>query len=243
MAVDWDDFYRRVYRDYYTTHVLPRKGPVTLASLADAAASHARHFGEFLPDDKGAEILDVGCGNGSLAWFLQQRGYDRAEGIDLCEEQLRAARDLGVRNLACEDMFDRLGRSGSRYNLLFMRDVLEHLEMPRVLHLVDLCFAALKPGGKVVIMTPNGESPLVGRVRYGDITHRNAFTQVSMAQLFRLAGFRQFSFKPFEPPMSFPRKVAWMMTKAAFRWFIVAENGRCNPIVTCNLISCAVKEE
>ena len=36
---------------------------------------------------------------------------------------------------------------------------------------------ALKPGGRWILHTANAESPFYGRVRYGDITHEQAFTQ------------------------------------------------------------------
>ena len=45
-----------------------------------------------------------------------------------------------------------------RFNAILALEIVEHLENPR--HLVRQCFAALKPGGMLVVSTPNIASPL-----------------------------------------------------------------------------------
>ena len=61
----------------------------------------------WLPEDKGAAILDVGCGRGEFLRFLQVEGYVNCEGIDLAEEQVEQSKrwNLPVR---CEDALDYL---------------------------------------------------------------------------------------------------------------------------------------
>ena len=131
--------------------------------------------------------------------------------------------------------------------------------MPMVLDILDLCYQALKEGGRLIVMTPNGESPIFGRIRYGDITHCCAFTTTSMAHLFRVCGFNVFRFKPYESrPIQISlfrkfytsqgcrilkRQIAWNLTKRFYRFIISAEAGKCDPILTFNLIACAVKGE
>jgi len=41
-----------------------------------------------LPEDKKAKIIDLGCGNGGFVYWLQQIGYQNAEGIDISAEQI-----------------------------------------------------------------------------------------------------------------------------------------------------------
>jgi 2-polyprenyl-3-methyl-5-hydroxy-6-metoxy-1,4-benzoquinol methylase len=248
-------FKERIYRDYYRLHVLPRKGPLTPKKLASAAKSFDLHFGEFLPEDKTSAILDVGCGSGSLVWWLQSRGFQQAAGIDLSPDQIEAGRSLSIANLHLESLPEHLERVGrDRYRLVFLRDVLEHLEPAEVLDFLDQVRTALAPGGHLVIQTPNGASPFFGRVLYGDFSHERAFTATSLSQILLLTGFEEFKFKPFEPrlpkltwrsirsPRSWRdlrRALAWKLVKRFYRFLIYAEIGEGDVIVTYNLIASA----
>ena len=80
----------RFYTEYVSTHTLPRKGEVTLATLKDRAVVWGKTFGRFLPENKDARIIDLGCGYGSIVWWLQQAGFGDVEGIDGRASQLPA---------------------------------------------------------------------------------------------------------------------------------------------------------
>lgn len=49
--------------------------------------------------DRTARIADLGCGYGSLVWWLQREGYANACGVDLNAELIEQGRRLGVANL------------------------------------------------------------------------------------------------------------------------------------------------
>lgn len=91
-----------------------------------------------------------------------------------------------------------------------------------------------------MIQVPNGESPLAGRIIYGDYTHETAFTQSSIAQVLRAAGFGGVTCLPVRPVVygvrSALRAVAWRVIEAAIIVAIVAETGPVHPIVTQNLL-------
>jgi hypothetical protein len=145
-----------------------------------------------------------------------------------------------VANLQCGDLADYLQVQGAGSDLLIARDLFEHLPKAELLDVLSLCRASLKPGAALVIQVPNGESPLAGRIIYGDFTHETAFTQTSIAQLLRAAGFGSITCHPVRPVVygirSAIRAAAWRIIEAGITLAIVAETGAVRPIVTQNLL-------
>lgn len=244
----------RIYENYYRTHILPRKGPVTLKQLDRAQKVFDLHFGRFLPPNKDAAVLDAGCGAGNLVHWLHARGYANARGVDSSIDQIEAGRALGLNNLEVGDLSDVLSSSPGRFDLVFMRDVLEHIEKPYILDVLETVLAALRPGGRLIMQMPNGASPVVGRVLYGDFTHESAYTVTSLSQVLTLAGYDDLEFFPYEPHVPpfhwralaskagwyhIVRRASWRLVRALYAFLIFAEIGPHRTIVTFNLISSA----
>ena len=181
-------FKEELYEQYFKSHILPRKGPLSIEQLNKKMKVFDLHFGSFLPKDCHAKIIDAGCGNGSLVYWLQKRGYIHACGVDGSADQIAEGKSLGVNNLETMDLVTYLGKQPETFEVIFLRDVVEHFRKEEVLSLLKLCQSALKPGGKLVIQVPNGASPFVGRVLFGDFTHETAYTESSLSQLFLISG-------------------------------------------------------
>lgn len=47
----------------------------------------------FLPDDKDARLIDIGCGAGLLLNYLLKKGYFNLEGIDILPGQIEFAKE------------------------------------------------------------------------------------------------------------------------------------------------------
>jgi 2-polyprenyl-3-methyl-5-hydroxy-6-metoxy-1,4-benzoquinol methylase len=100
-------------------------------------------------------LLDVGAAQGALLEEALRMGFD-AEGIDHCESNVREAcgKGLKVRHGAAEDL-DAL----AAFDVITMIDIIEHV--PNPLHLLRAAHRALKPGGEVVVYTPNHRGAVV----------------------------------------------------------------------------------
>lgn len=237
------------FKNYYTTHVVGRDGAASLQSFERKKDNFEHCFGRFLPQASKSnelQIVDLGCGLGELVWWLQGKGFTHAHGVDLSSEQVKIAQQLSVKNIECADFVEHLEMRKSFYDLVFMRDVLEHFPKSQVIPILDRVKASLKPGGKIVIQVPNAESPFFGRIRYGDFTHESAFCQSSIQQIFKLAGYAQVEIYPVPPRFKTLRSLIrfplWKFTEWCFRMFLFAELGRGKRIVTQNLIAVATKD-
>lgn len=232
-----------LYREYVATHLLPRKSAPTIEAFRAEEHSWRRQYRGWLPADTRAPILDVGCGWGKLVWWWQHQGYAAAEGVDLNTEVIEIGQRLGVERLHHADARAWLSARPNHYALIVMRDVLEHFTREDVMSLLALVHAALAPGGRVIIQTPNGESPFFGRIRYGDFTHELAFAPSSVQQVLRATGFVDVEIRACPPtprgPRSWPRMLSWFVVERLYRFLLWAESGRRQGIVTQNLIASA----
>jgi len=233
-----------LYKSYVSTHISHRKGLVDIAKVKRQSFGYRQHCNRYLPPDKTARIVDLGCGSGGLVWWLLQAGYSNTVGVDGSSEQVELAHQLGIESVILGDVFEFLDKSNDQ-SLLLARDLIEHFDKQSVFDFLEKCFASLKPGGCLVLQVPNAESPYFGRVRYGDFTHELAFTVSSITQLLSAVGFEGIEVRPWRPaitgPKSLVRYIAWRLIEPLLKLPIYIESGGRNRIVTMNLIAVAKK--
>lgn len=235
----------RFFARYVSTHIADRKGAITLETFHRRAPYYAAQLKGLLPKSRNARIVDVGCGNGSLVWYLQQAGYTAVEGVDVSAEQIAAGQALGLATIQQADLRSFLAGKAGQFDLLIMRDVLEHFAKDEILEILDYCVGALRPGGRLLIQVPNGEAPFAGRIRYGDFTHELAFSVSSLQQLLRVAGLHDIRCYPTVPVFLGPtaplRRLLWRLVEACYKLMIFAEIGRGQYIVTQSIIAVGVR--
>lgn len=181
------DYRSRIYENYATGFQDAR-----LDFDADAAYRWARpyryYFRDWLPREKDAAILEVACGGGKLLHFLQQSGSENIHGVDISPEQVAIARQV-LPNVHHGDALEFLRKHPGEFDLVLGLDIIEHFTKPEVLEFLDACFEALKPGGRLVLQTPNSESPWGSVHRYNDFTHEVGFNPNALTRLLGLCGF------------------------------------------------------
>jgi 2-polyprenyl-3-methyl-5-hydroxy-6-metoxy-1,4-benzoquinol methylase len=153
--------------------------------------NYDRNYSDVLPANRDARILDLGCGMGHLLYYLSRKGYELASGIDVSPELAEYAARAGLRVEHSEDPVEVLRSRPGQYDLIFMKDVIEHLPRDVVVPTVRAILDALKPGGRAVIETENGVTPSGIYVFAKDFTHQTLFTEESLAQAIRIAGFQR----------------------------------------------------
>lgn len=223
---------------FFSVQDLERRRP-TLASLV------SRHF----PAQRQAQVLDIGCGHGALLHFAREQGYQNVAGVDVSPQQVALARQLGIQGVAEGDLLASLrSRPAASLDVVVAVDVIEHFTKDELLDLVDAVAYVLKPGGRWLIQAPNGESPFCGAIRFGDMTHEQAFTRSSLDQLLRASGFssvRCFETAPVPSGLKgLVRLMAWMCIRAVLRLWSLAETGDTgrDAVFTRNLLAVAVRE-
>ncbi len=113
--------------------------------------SAARYVDEFRGVDR---VIDLGCGRGEFLEVMRDAGIP-ASGVELSEESVLHCRGKGL-DAERADLFAYLenllpGDLGG----IFSSQVVEHLPPETLPRLVELAARALRPGGRIVIETPN----------------------------------------------------------------------------------------
>ena len=136
------------------THVLPSRPWRWLARFAalvplvrDWAASSVM----FLKREHGLSLLDVGCGYGAFLAKMRNLGWE-VEGVEPGPEAARIAREqhgLKVR----VGTLEQSNLAPESYDAITMSHVIEHLHDP--VATLKRCHEALKPGGSLIVVTPN----------------------------------------------------------------------------------------
>ncbi len=104
-----------------------------------------------------ARILDVGCGDGFHLGILREFGRPgwRLEGIDPDPRAVEAGQRRGL--TVHQGTIQTVQLPPSSFDLALLIMTIEHVDDP--IGVLDGIFAALRPGGRCVIVTDNVESP------------------------------------------------------------------------------------
>ena len=134
-------------------------------------------------------VLDLGCGRGELLELLRDEGIE-ARGVDGNAEMVARCRE---RDLDVEegDLLDALreAKPGSLGAVVSIH-VVEHLPSEAVERLVRLSWGALRPGGLLLLETPNPLSLRVGASRFWiDPTHRRPVHPETLRWMATAVGF------------------------------------------------------
>ena len=164
-------------------------------------------------EDKNAQYLDVSCGSGIVPMLLRSLGYKHIHMTDVLDYNVT---DFGIRTgylplfdfslNPCDVMQDKLPFADASMDAVSFMDVIEHLHgSPK--RVLEEIFRVLKPGGRLMISTPNSVSLrnrlalLVGVTNYTPIPyfyqapfpyygHIREYTMSELTYCLRMAGFQ-----------------------------------------------------
>lgn len=184
----------------------------------------------WLPENKGAAVLDAACGGGRLLHFYKEAGLSQISGVDVSPEQIRLARQI-TQNVFEENVLTHLRNNPGRFDLISGFDIIEHLTKQEVLDFLDAAYAALRPNGRLILQTPNADSLAGMSIRYGDFTHEVCFNAQSLSRLMKLVGFNTIEARETGPILwgysmaSTARWLVWSCLRALTQLFNYAEVG------------------
>ena len=133
-----DDQNRKGYLNYYSqcTHVI--------------AEEYFRILNQHVKASSGIKFLDIGCGPGNVLHIAGDHGWD-CTGLELSRWAAEMAHKSGLNVI--EGTLADAHFPENHFDVISMFDVLEHLPYP--VDYVERIYKILKPGGVVVVETPN----------------------------------------------------------------------------------------
>ncbi|OLC37195.1 MAG: hypothetical protein AUH28_04645 [Acidobacteria bacterium 13_1_40CM_56_16] len=140
--------------------------------------------------DRGVDVLDVGCGSGTLLGLLKHRGF-RVTGLDFSAEAAAIAKAENGVDVAVGTL-EEAHFPAESFDVVTLFHVMEHVTNPRLV--LAQVSRVLKPNGVAILQVPNIESwqfKIFGARWYGlDIPrHVIDYSRNSMLKLLADSGF------------------------------------------------------
>jgi 2-polyprenyl-3-methyl-5-hydroxy-6-metoxy-1,4-benzoquinol methylase len=167
-------------------------------------------------------LLDVGCGPGTMIGHLGKR-HD-CVGTDLSTRQIDYARTTygspDARFYAATPA--NVPSDEGMFDAVTLVELIEHLDPAAVDSTISEALERLRPGGRLVITTPNFHSawPFIEAVlnRFGEVTydfqHINKFVPHLLSQLLHSHGLEQVRVEPFLFVAPFAASIRWELADA-----------------------------
>lgn len=185
------------YQDaIYESYRSAFKGTANSASLAFGASKMRPVIEPWVADlSRDSVILDLGCGAGELLLAFQQLGFQNLGGCDLSEQQIELAKTISTK-VVVANLFDFLiAQQDESVDVVTLFDVIEHLSRQETFDLFGLIRTKLRRGGILIGHVPNGLSPFVGHVYFGDPTHKWCPTPTAMRTMLNVSGYTDYNAK------------------------------------------------
>ena len=157
-----------------------------------------------LPAGDSEPVVDIGCGRGEWLGLLKNNGIT-AYGVDNNPAVADRAAGLGL-DVRTADALEHLRHVPERsLAAVTAFHVAEHLPTPLLIELIDLSLQALRPGGKLILETPNPANLSVGACTFWlDPTHLRPLPHELLSFLVSSRGFADVETRPLfrgEPPV------------------------------------------
>jgi SAM-dependent methyltransferase len=172
-------------REWLRTKPFRNHPAMTARLLIDFA-----HVLQILDLHAGMSLVELGCGPGWMTRFAARHGLD-AVGYDIAPEMIEIARELAeaeapTARFEVGDM-EQLDL-GRRFDAALLYDALHHSRRPDLV--LATARAALKPGGRLLLVEPNWKHRFQGR----DASHEYGVTEMGywprqLKRLLRDGGF------------------------------------------------------
>jgi SAM-dependent methyltransferase len=139
--------------------------------------------------DSHPAALDLGCGRGEWLELLTENGFD-AQGVDFDIDMLEACHKRGLRAAKGDAIGFLKGIADESQAAVSGFHIVEHLRFSQVRALIKEALRVLRPGGLLILETPNPENLIVSTLTfYFDPTHRHPIPSELLSFLTEYYGF------------------------------------------------------
>jgi len=189
----FDAYYRRFEDRFRGSHDEIRERLAFYVPILQAAVDALRH------NAAPARIVDLGSGRGELLEVVAGHGLD-GYGVDTSEAMVDHCRARGLSVVHADAIEHLQTLAADSVAAVTSIQVIEHLPFRALLRLASEAFRVLRPGGVVILETPNPENLIVGACNfYYDPTHVRPLPPEPMRYLLESIGFERTTIERLHP--------------------------------------------
>ena len=176
----------------------------------------------------GVPVLDIGPGRGEWLTLLRDAGVE-AYGAEVNSQFVEHAATIGLKMVLADGVEHLRSLPDASLSAVTSFHVVEHLPFEVLVDLVDESLRVLRPGGVILLETPNPTNVTVGASSFWiDPTHVRPVHPALLAFLLEHRGFTEVSIQPVNPP-SLPDLHADALNQAFRTGMDVVASGRKAP--------------
>ena len=160
-----------------------------------------KYFKKYYKGPEDGSVLDIGCGVGSLSFYLASKGM-QVRGIDVSSRAIKLCqtvkKNIGLKNVT----FSRavLDRKKEANDVVLCSEIIEHIKDDGVF--LDMIHKKLSKKGFLFLSTPSSENWLYPRGFYkkfdDEVGHLRRYTKDGLKDLLEDSGFRIVTIQPIE---------------------------------------------
>lgn len=153
---------------------------------SDVRAYQQKYVGYFRP---GEHVLELACGYGVFLEVLRERDV-KGTGVDIFGEALDVCRHKGL-SVEKAEVTRFVATTEERFDGIFCAHLIEHLPGDTIPEFVMNCYRILRPGGRLILITPNSQNiQVITETFWLDLTHERLLPRILLESLLKDAGFR-----------------------------------------------------
>lgn len=135
--------------------------------------------------------IDLGCGRGEWIELLQSNGFS-SSGVDIDEHMLKDCASLGLTVELADAVASLSALSDDSQTIVSAFHLVEHVSFEKLSKIIEEANRVLRPGGILILETPNPENILVGTHEfYLDPSHQKPIPPKLLQFIVKYHGFQR----------------------------------------------------
>ena len=169
-------------------------------------------------------ILDLGCGRGEWLELINEAGLE-ATGVESNHAMFERTRTLGLDLVNADALTHLRSLRDESLNAVTAFHFVEHLPFATLVELIDETLRVLRPGGLLIVETPNPKNLVVGGCNFhSDPTHHKPLFPETLAFILSQRGFTNTLVEYTNPAPGSPFTDDNDMSRALDSWFYSARD-------------------
>lgn len=149
-----------------------------------------RHLSERFGLHGNIKLLELGCGRSDFLFEFQNAGFE-CRGLD--RDISSVQNEYGLEVKQCDLTNDVFPYNDESFDVVYHKSVLEHMHNPE--NLMNETIRVLKPGGKLIILTPDWHTQW--KNFFEDFTHSRPYDVMAVSDLLKIYGFKKTNVEKF----------------------------------------------
>lgn len=171
-----------------------------------------------------SDILDLGCGRGEWLELLRAEGW-QARGVESNRAMIENQRDQNLEIVQADALAHLRGLSTNSLRAITAFHFVEHVGLGELVDLLDEIKRVLKPGGLLIIETPNPKNLVVGACNfYSDPTHHKPLFPETLDFILKHRGFVHTQLQYLHPVEGCPFQDTSEASQALNSWLFSARD-------------------